>query len=652
MTKDRDKIILKDLNESESDSDDFDEDEDSGCSFMSILSTMFILSVLFILVTLIFYRESRPEELKNVFEPVDKYLNVPQTYLNDFIINLKNLINSKEGGKGHQQAEELKNKRWDNQQVEIDLIKLRIENENKIQSESEAKAKDENFDEEIKFWKFEIENIEKEIEKSKSERKLMQLPDLKSLLMSMSSLNEEVNERMKQIKESDFMPLNVDEMIKEVYEILFKNAVVKSFIDDLAGRRGKIREVLKYGDQTSFFRNYKEKYFYNWLMKNKDNNQFTSEIKLKSIQDLEKKAKEVYEEFYKNFKVDKPENVAIEFDKVMRVEKNATIITTTTKELQELEKSLFILLSKDLNFYGKLVDLLNLKTSSMDFINEFQVILKGNFEHYETLFKRLEKRISSQEQRIKKNAVVKSIDVNSVLLECWHKRNLLNLFTDRRLTTFDQFRFNEIKTIYEYSEKFNIWFKEKLLLLPHEETEKDLKKKIEKKSNSKSVVDVKVIEEFNDLDRILTRKLSIFDHSPYEFALDRVFRDYNKFNPTKAFNVPGHFIYYTEAYLFTAAAHYSTIMRTGTKELQGIREAWPKAVSDDRSFLDDEEAYKRTVVSRVNSKNWNGPVPESYEDLMIVEKPVEEKPKRREANHLDIFKANNRITGKVIDALF
>jgi hypothetical protein len=625
------------LKNEESDEDEDEEEEDQNCGIISTLSIIFIISAILTLITLIFYRDSRPNELKSVFEPFDNYLSVPQDYLNNFIKELRKILDNKE--EKERQKAEVKLKMWDNQQVDIDLIKLRLDWESR-ESEAEkekikkAKALEE---EEIKFWKAQIEIIEKEIMKSKEERvsvekELLNLKDQKSILISSLS-GDGLNEQIKKIKEINFMPLNVEEFVKDVYGLYFKSAIIKSFINDYELRREKIQQVIKYGSSEKFFKNYKEKYFYNWLLKQKGNTEFMNEIKLKSVKGLEAKTMEVNKEFYKNLTLEPPENVAIDFNKIFT---KTTISSNLVKELQELEKELFILLSKNLNFKGKIVDLMNLKNGAMDFINEFQVIFKGDFEHFDILFRRLERRINIQDQMIKKGPSIKIIDINKVFLECWHKRNLLNLFTDRRLTTFDRFQFNEIKTIHNYSEKFNVWFKEKLLGLPHEEPIIDVKKKYEasiKKKQSPNIDSIiRTIDSIPDLGRVLTKKLSIFDHSPYEFLLDRVLKDYSKYPilPEKFKRVTSqetdNLIYYTEGHLFRIAAYYGMIMRLTTNELNVFRRSWPKASSGDRSFLIDDEDIKKSVIKSIKEMNWKGHVPDSYIDLMIVEDPNENIP--------------------------
>lgn len=621
--------------------DDFDiEDEESGFGVLNIISIIFVSIVILTLVILIFYRDSRPEELKSVFEPFDNYLSGPQNNLNEFIKNFKKFIENKEG-KEKQRAEE-KKKKWENQQIEIDLIKLKLENDNN----NNNALKDKNFEEEEKFWKFQIENIEKEIKRLKDEHEeqigMFEEVELtlKSTLLdhlgSMEGINKLLTSEIKKIKETNFN-LNYDEIIKEIYTLTFKTSIMNTFINDLDTRREDIVKVLRSGSGNGL---YEEKYFYNWLWKQRKDENFIKGIKLKSIQDLESKVKKINNDNNDNNN-NKDKNIKIEIDKAVKGE-NSALIEKILKASQEFEGEIFILLSKDINFYGKVVDLVNVKTNSIDFINEFKVLkLKGEhvqFEHFNILFKRLENKIKKQQEPIK------NINNNNILLECWHKRNLLNLFTDKKLIFYDQWKFDEIKNVYEYSEKFNVWLKEKLLGLPHEEPI-GVKKKYEqliKAKDSKPADVVLVNFPEPELETIVTRKLAIFDHSPYEFVLDRIIKDYNKFALIKKsteMDVMKHFsfTYYTEGYLLMATAYYGHLMRHDPKALASFRNDWPKAGSNDTSLLADEGEYKNLLVRSVNgNKNL---LPASYRDLIIVDappRPPPPPPKKKEEPKLNL----------------
>lgn len=651
-----------DPNEDAEDIDDMEDFEEYNFKFMSIISSTFIMIVIFTLVIMIFYRDSRPNELKSIFEPADKYLNGPQNCLDDFITNFKKFIENKEGKE--RQKEEDKKKRRDNQQVEIDLIKLRLESETTQEEEvDEEEEVDKSFSNFGEFLKLEIETIKIEIEKLKIEKeeneKLRQevKMGITNNLDKIKRLNEELKIQFAEIKAKKFEVFNFDEIIKEIYKVKFKTFTICSFLQDLSKRRESIELVLnnlKYKKKDKFLKNFNEKCFYNFLFKQKGNDNFIKEIKLKSLNVLDEKVKnvtnsesnEIFEDLMQTIKVEHlNENVYLTTGKEIKDKENN--VENILKESQEFEIELFITLSKDLNFYGKIFDLTTMKTEANDFINEFQVISKLNrerevdFEHFNILFKRLERRIQwskSHTQSQSQPQHTANFNIDITLLECWHKRNLLNLFTDKRLTVFDRFQFYEIETIYNYGDKFNIWLKEKLLLLPpSSEKSFDIKKKNELLSRKEDINKTKIIgnvDEFNDLERILTRKLSIFDHSPYEFVLDRVMKDYDKFSKTnklKKLNLKqDNLIHYNEGHLFMAAAHYAKIMRNDANTLKKLRDMWPKTVSDDKSLMEEEEKYKNLIIKIIKEKNNNVPVtvpvpalatvPDSYYDLMI--KPV------------------------------
>lgn len=600
-------MIVKETDTSDEDENKyFDDSDDESIDFIIIFKSLFTGAVLMALVIFLLFKDSRPVELKSIFEPFDNYLTYPQSQIAKFISNFKKMkIFEKINLESTAEIDE---------QVEKELVRLKLE--------GEQRKKPEPVDETI-FWKSLNEKIEKEInEISKIHQELEkevnnQRAKRNQLVSVIIDLNNEINEQIKVIKGMNFDILNIDEIVKNIYKKIFSTVIIKSFLDDLEDRREKIIQVINHGKakEKLLSSSFSERYFYKWFWTQKYDKEFIKKLKLKVTASLEdkvtrQKSKE-FEDIFKDLELSKQETgSSIDLGKIVKFE-DAETIEPIVNSYQELEEQLFLLLSKDLNFGVKIVDLLDLIKNASDFVDELKVLkVKGegiDFEYFEIFFKRLERKIKSQELRMRTNNQFKNSNSNLILIESWHRRNLLKLFTNKKLTAANELGSYEMKLISEYSEAYNTWLKEKLLLLPSNH-----------KFKVKEVEELKKkIENVAELNVIMTKKLSIFDHSPYEFLFDRIAKDYNKFMSESGYLIAedGKLIYYDDGMLFKAAAFYGRIVR-----LNGARERWPKIASNDKSLLIDEKKYKESFVMSVLGTIRHVPVPESFWHLNGITK--------------------------------
>ena len=598
--------------------DEYDESNTDLSGSLNLMAWSFTVIVILVLMALLLYRDCRPDELKGVFEPFDEYLIGPQEQLNNFIKKLK--------GSTEILTEKKKIKKRIDQQIEIELIKIRLESEKQhnkavlVNDVAFWSSKTDEIKREIKELRNALFLLENEMKNSKSERE--------NLLKSISNLDKEITKELELIKTTKFLDkiTNVDKIFKEIYKLFFDTTVIKGFVDDLEERKWKIIQVIEFAKrkETKLTKNYNDKSIYKWLWRHRNDGNLMGKMKISSSQVLHQLKTESEEkdmnEIFKDLKLTSWNRVRVneaaesqEAQEAVDSKKNT--IEPIVKESQELERQLFILLSKDLNYFRKLEELIKILEDGDGFVKEFQVLkLKGGqFDHFEILMKRLVNKTNEQLLRLlqRKRLLQQNKRTQStsevVLIESWHRRNLFELFTYRKLTVFNEFKYYESKIVFDFSEKFNSWLKEKLLLLP---TEKKTCNNIEKRVRMADLSGkVKVHTENlkwniendtkGELEKALTKKLSTSDSDSYEFVLDRVIRDYIKFDQQKNNKLKWlnkEYLLYDEGVLFTVAAHYGRIMRLKETELKKVREMWPKVSKNDETLLKDEEEFKKDLI--------------------------------------------------------
>lgn len=395
-------------------------------------------------------------------------------------------------------------------------VKKEKEEENKRNSILKEK-RDSNVETDLKFWNERIANTKKVISDLVLEKadKIKKLEEIKAKRLQLFNDNAEIDVSesesesdeeneifndgiLKQInnmikKEIDIIKgmeikdriKNVDVIMKEIYDWLFKEAICGSLLNDLVERKEIVEAVKHTVENTKLVKEVKNgesKMDKIWSEMQGLTASMTLLDKLLlepvfgetiSGTDYNKRNKDKTYQLFLNFR-----SRPIKFDrKVFDPEVHfrnhrLPVEALITGQYQRIERELFKLKLVDCDFHAQMSDVMVQVNGMNSFLREFDDLWTRTRElNTNSLLGKLDIHLN---QQIKRKHLMKPQSTNDndnddtevVLLEAWHKRNLLELFTADALVNYDELgEFEHLKSV-EYSKRFHYWLQKVFVKTP------------------------------------------------------------------------------------------------------------------------------------------------------------------------------------------